>query len=134
MNRVKTMLRMVALSLMLVFIGGFVGGKAGMAFALVVVFGVNFLTYWLSDWIVVRMYRAQPVTEADAPELYAMVRRLAQLAELPTPKVCIMQQDRPKAFAMGRYPQQSVVAATTGILRILSKPCRQIPQPSICLS
>ena len=121
MNSLKTMMLMVTLTLMLVFIGGLLGGKTGMTFALVVAFGMNFVTYWFSDKIVLKMYRAKPVTETEAPELYSIVRRLAQRAGLPMPKVCIMEQDQPNAFATGRNPEHGVVAVTTGIMRILSR-------------
>jgi heat shock protein HtpX len=121
MNSLKTMMLMVMLTLMLVFAGGLLGGKTGMTFALVMAFGINFVTYWFSDKIVLKMYRAKPVTEAEAPELYSTVRRLAQRAELPMPKVCIMEQDQPNAFATGRNPEHGVVAVTTGIMRVLSR-------------
>ena len=121
MNGLKTMALMVTLTLMLVFVGGLLGGKTGMTFALVMAFGINFITYWFSDKIVLKMYRAKPVTETEAPELYSIVRRLVQGAELPMPKICIMEQDQPNAFATGRNPEHGVVAVTTGIMRILSR-------------
>jgi heat shock protein HtpX len=121
MNTAKTIFLMVALTLMLIFIGGLIGGKSGMTMALVMAFGMNFITYWFSDKIVLRMYGAQQVREAEAPELYTMVRRLAQRAGLPMPKVYIMDQDQPNAFATGRNPEHGAVAVTTGIMRILSR-------------
>lgn len=121
MNTAKTVLLMVMLTLMLIFIGGLIGGKSGMTMALVMAFGMNFITYWFSDKIVLRMYGAQQVREAEAPELYTMVRRLAQRAGLPMPKVYIMDQDQPNAFATGRNPEHGAVAVTTGIMRILSR-------------
>ncbi|MBZ0154785.1 MAG: zinc metalloprotease HtpX [Alphaproteobacteria bacterium] len=121
MNGLKTMALMVTLTLMLVFIGGLLGGKTGMTFALIMAFGMNFLTYWFSDKIVLRMYRAQVVSEAEAPELYGIVRRLAHRAGLPMPRVCIMNEDQPNAFATGRNPNHGTVAVTTGIMRILSR-------------
>jgi len=121
MNGLKTMALMVTLTLMLVFIGGLLGGKSGMTFALIMAFGINFITYWFSDKIVLRMYKAQPVNESEAPELYNMVRRLSQKAQLPMPKVYIMEQDQPNAFATGRNPEHGVVAVTTGIMRMLSR-------------
>jgi len=121
MNGIKTMVLMVTLTLMLVFIGGLIGGRSGMTFALVMAFGMNFVSYWFSDKIVLRMYGARPVSESEAPELYSMVRRLAQRAELPMPKVYIMDQDQPNAFATGRNPNHGAVAVTTGIMRILSR-------------
>lgn len=121
MNGLKTMVLMVTLTLMLVAIGGLFGGKSGMTFALIMAFGMNFITYWFSDKIVLRMYRAKPVTESEAPELYGIVRRLAHRAELPMPKVYIMNEDQPNAFATGRNPSHGTVAVTTGIMRILSR-------------
>jgi len=121
MNTAKTIFLMAALTLMLIFIGGLIGGKSGMTMALVMAFGMNFITYWFSDKIVLRMYGAQQVREAEAPELYTMVRRLAQRAGLPMPKVYIMDQDQPNAFATGRNPEHGAVAVTTGIMKILSR-------------
>lgn len=121
MNGLKTMVLMVTLTLMLVAIGGILGGKSGMTFAFLMAFGINFITYWFSDKIVLKMYRARRVSEAEAPELYSMVRRLAQKAELPMPKVYIIDEDQPNAFATGRNHKNGAVAVTKGIMRILSK-------------
>jgi len=112
---------MVSLTLLLVFVGAALGGKNGMTIALIFAFGMNFITYWFSDKIVLKMYKAKQVTEAQAPELYGTVRRLAQKAELPMPKVYIMDQEQPNAFATGRNPKHGAVAVTTGIMRILSR-------------
>jgi len=120
MNGFKTMLLMVTLTLMLVAIGGILGGKTGMTFALIIAFGINFISYWFSDKIVLKMYRAREVTEAEAPELYGIVRRLAQRAELPMPRVYMINEDQPNAFATGRNPNHAAVAVTSGIMRILS--------------
>jgi len=121
MNGIKTMLLMVTLTLMLIAIGGILGGKTGMTFALIIAFGMNFISYWFSDKIVLKMYRAQPVSQSDAPELYGMVRRLAQKAGLPMPKVYIIEQAQPNAFATGRNPENGAVAVTTGIMQILTQ-------------
>ncbi len=121
MNTLKTMMLMVTLTVMFVALGGLLGGRSGMTFALIFAFGMNFITYWFSDKIVLKMYRARQVTEAEAPELYGIVRRLAQRAELPMPKVYIIDQDQPNAFATGRNPKNGAVAVTTGIMRILSR-------------
>ena len=112
---------MVTLTLMLVAIGALMGGKSGMTFALIMAFGMNFITYWFSDKIVLRMNGAKPVSESEAPEIYSSVRRLAQRAQLPMPKVYIMEADQPNAFATGRNPEHGVVALTTGIMKILSR-------------
>ena len=121
MNGLKTMVLMVALTLMLVAVGGAIGGKSGMTFALIMAFGMNFFTYWFSDKIVLKMYHARQVTEAEAPELYGMVRRLAHRAELPMPKVYTINEEQPNAFATGRNPEHGAVAVTSGIMRILSR-------------
>jgi len=121
MNGLKTMTLMITLTLVLVFVGAALGGKNGMTIALVFAFGMNFITYWFSDKIVLKMYRAQQVSEAESPELFGTVRRLAQKAELPMPKIYIMEQEQPNAFATGRNPKHGAVAVTTGIMKILSR-------------
>ncbi len=121
MNSLKTMVLLVFLTLILVWAGAAFGGKQGMTIALIFAFGMNFFAYWFSDKIVLRMYGAQEVTEADAPELYRVVRMLSQKAQIPMPKVYMMQEDQPNAFATGRNPQHAAVAVTTGIMRILSQ-------------
>ena len=121
MNTLKTMILMVTLTLMLVGVGAILGGRMGMTIALVMAFGMNFITYWFSDKIVLKMYGAKQVSEAETPELYSMVRRLAQKAGLPMPKVYIIDADQPNAFATGRNPKHGAVAVTTGIMRILTR-------------
>lgn len=121
MNGLRTMVLMVTLTLMLVFVGGLIGGKSGMTVALVMAFGMNFVTYWFSDKIILKMYRAREMSEADAPELYGTVRRLASRAGIPLPKVYVIDEEQPNAFATGRNPDHGVVAVTTGIMKILSR-------------
>jgi heat shock protein HtpX len=121
MNTCKTMFLMVTLSLMLVGIGAILGGKSGMTIALVIAFGMNFISYWFSDKIVLKMYGAREVSEAQAPELHSMTRELSYAAGLPMPKVYLMEQDQPNAFATGRNPEHGAIAVTTGIMRILSR-------------
>lgn len=121
MNGLKTMILMVTLTLMLIAIGGLLGGKSGMTFALIMAFGINFFSYWFSSKIVLMMYGAKEVSESDAPELYEIVRRLSYKAGIPMPKVCIIPSDQPNAFATGRNPKNGVVAVTSGIIRILTK-------------
>lgn len=120
MNNIKTMVLLVALSLILVWAGAAFGGKQGMTIALIFALGMNLITYWFSDKIVLKMYRAQEVKESEAPELYSMVRRLAQKAEIPMPRVYVIEEEQPNAFATGRNPKHAAVAVTTGIMRILS--------------
>lgn len=121
MNTLKTTVLMVTLTLMLIAIGGILGGKTGMTLAFIIAFGMNFISYWFSDKIVLKMYRAQPVSQSDAPELYAMVRRLAQKAGIPMPKIYIIEKAQPNAFATGRNPANGAVAVTSGIMRILTR-------------
>ncbi|MFH1060509.1 MAG: zinc metalloprotease HtpX, partial [Pseudomonadota bacterium] len=120
MNRMKTVLLLGLLTGLLVAIGGFVGGRSGMLIALILAAAMNFFSYWYSDKIVLSMYHAQPVDPAQAPQLHAMVAELAQTAGLPMPRVYIIAEDTPNAFATGRDPDHAVVAVTSGILRILS--------------
>jgi heat shock protein HtpX len=121
MNTVKTIGLMVFMTLLLVFVGAAIGGRGGMVMAFVLAVIMNFGAYWFSDKIVLRMYHAQPVTEAQAPELHAIVRTLVQKAGMPMPKVYIMPEETPNAFATGRNPEHAVVAVTQGIMRLLSR-------------
>ena len=119
-NAIKTTALLAALTVLFVLVGGVAGGEQGMLVALLLAGLMNFAAYWWSDRIVLRMYGAQEVTEAEAPELHNLVRRLAQGAGLPMPRVYIIPTDTPNAFATGRNPEHAAVAATEGILRILT--------------
>ena len=121
MNTVKTVGLMVFLTVLLIFVGGAIGGRNGMVFAFVFATLMNFGSYWFSNKIVLRMYRAQPVSDAQAPELHAIVRNLVQKAGMPMPKVYIIPSEAPNAFATGRNQEHAVVAVTDGIMRILSR-------------
>jgi heat shock protein HtpX len=121
MNTVKTIGLMVFMTLLLIFVGAAIGGRSGMIFAFAMATIMNFGAYWFSDKIVLRMYKAQPVSEAEAPELYSIVRTLVQKAGLPMPKVYIMPEETPNAFATGRNPEHAVVAVTHGIMKLLSR-------------
>jgi heat shock protein HtpX len=118
-NVFKTGLLLAVLTAMLVLLGGALGGRQGMVIAFVLALAMNFASYWWSDKIVLAMYRAQPITEAQAPGLYGMVRRLATRAGVPMPRVYLIPTDQPNAFATGRNPEHAVVAVTEGIMRIL---------------
>ncbi len=120
-NLMKTAILMAAITALFMFLGQLIGGQSGMMIALVVALGMNFFSYWFSDKLVLRMYNAQQVDETSAPQFYRMVADLAQKAELPMPKVYLIQEDAPNAFATGRNPEHAAVAATTGILRVLSE-------------
>ncbi len=121
MNNIRTFVLLVTLTLILIWAGGAIGGKQGMTIALIFALGMNFFAYWFSDKIVLKMYKAKEVTEAEAPDLYSIVRMLSQKAEIPMPKVYIIDQEQPNAFATGRNPKHAAVAVTTGIMRILSR-------------
>jgi len=120
MNALRTTLLLGLLSCLLIIAGGAIGGRSGMTFALVMAGVMNLVSYWFSDKIVLSMYGARQVSEADLPEFYGMVRQLAISAGMPMPKVYLIESDTPNAFATGRNPEHAAVAATTGILRILS--------------
>jgi heat shock protein HtpX len=118
-NVLKTGLLLAVLTVMLVLLGGAIGGRQGMMLAFILALAMNFASYWWSDKIVLAMYRAQPITEAQAPGLYNMVRRLATKAGVPMPRVYLIPTEQPNAFATGRNPEHAVVAVTEGIMRIL---------------
>jgi heat shock protein HtpX len=120
-NRLRTTLLLAVLTALIVFIGNLFGGRQGMVIALVLAAGMNFFSYWFSDKIVLRMYRAQPVTPEQAPELYEIVQTLSQRAGLPMPKVCLIPQDAPNAFATGRNPEHAVVAVTRGLVQLMDR-------------
>lgn len=121
MNYFKTTLLLGVLTGMLMMFGNLLGGQNGMLIAFVIAGGMNFFSYWFSDKIVLAMYRAQPVTESDAPDLYRIIRRLTEKAGMPMPKVYVIPEESPNAFATGRSPKHAAVAATVGIMRMLSK-------------
>ena len=121
MNTLKTTFLMALLTVLLVTLGGALGGKSGMTMAFIMAAGMNFFSYWFSDKMVLSMYGAQEISESDDPRFYGIVRRLAQRANLPMPKVYLIDSDTPNAFATGRNPDHAAVAATSGILRILSE-------------
>lgn len=121
MNTIKLVLLLSSLAGILMIIGYFVAGKVGVTIAFVLSVVLNFGSYWYSDQLVLKMAGAQEVSEASTPQLYDTVRDLAEKAKLPMPRVYIMQQDSPNAFATGRNPEHAAVAVTTGIMKILSK-------------
>ncbi|WP_354687238.1 zinc metalloprotease HtpX [Cupriavidus necator] len=120
-NWVKTFMLMAAITALFIVIGGMIGGRSGMMLALLIALGMNFFSYWFSDKMVLRMYNAQEVDAGSAPQFYGMVQDLAQRAGLPMPRVYLINEDAPNAFATGRNPEHAAVAATTGILRVLSE-------------
>ena len=120
-NLMKTAILMAAITALFMAIGSLLGGRQGMMLARIVALGMNFFSYWFSDTLVLKMYNAQQVDESSAPQFYGMVRALAQRAQLPMPKVYLINEDAPNAFATGRNPEHAAVAATTGILRVLTE-------------
>lgn len=120
MNQLKTIVLLATLTGLLLAIGNLFGGKTGMMLMFLVSMAMNFGTYWFSDKIVLRMYGAREVTAHEAPELYRIVVNLAKKANMPMPKVYVMDTDAPNAFATGRDPEHAAVAATTGIMRALT--------------
>jgi heat shock protein HtpX len=121
MNTFKTFVLMAVLTVALVLVGGYFGGQGGALIALLLAGGMNFASYFFSDRIVLKMYRAREVDREEAPELYDIVEHLSRRAGLPMPRVAILPQDQPNAFATGRNPEHAVVAATQGILKILDR-------------
>lgn len=120
-NSLRTVFLMSLVIALFLLIGNLLGGQTGMIIALVFSLAMNFFSYWFSDKIVLKMYKAQEVDRQSAPELYNMVEDLASQANIPMPKVYIIPQDQPNAFATGRNPSNAAVAATQGILRMLTK-------------
>src|SRR5881409_4320487 len=120
-NIFKTGLLLAVLTVMLVLLGGAVGGRQGMLIAFFVAVAMNFISYWFSDKMVLAAYGAQPIDEAQAPRLYAILRRLTTRAQIPMPRVYLIPTDTPNAFATGRNPEHAAVAVTEGIMRILDE-------------
>jgi len=120
MNRLKTLMLLAALTALLLWMGQLIGGRQGVMVALVMAVVMNFASYWFSDKIVLSMYGAREVSEADAPEFFAIIARLAQKAGIPMPRVYVIPEEAPNAFATGRNPEKAAVAATQGLLRLMS--------------
>jgi len=121
MNYARTALLLAGMTAIFLGAGFLIGGEAGMLIALAIACAMNLFAYWNSDKMVLRMYGARQVDERTAPQLYGLVEQLARRAELPMPKVFIMENDQPNAFATGRNPENASVAATTGLLRTLTQ-------------
>lgn len=121
MSYVKTAMLLAVMTALFVAIGGFLGGQTGMIIAFIVALAMNIFSYWNSDKMVLSMHNAVEVDRATAPELYDIVEQLAANADLPMPAVYVIHEDQPNAFATGRNPENAAVAATTGLLEMLSK-------------
>jgi heat shock protein HtpX len=121
MNFFRTALLLAALTAFFLAVGYLLGGQSGLVIAFIVALGMNLFAYWNSDKMVLRMANAQEVGPNEAPELYGIVQSLAQRAGLPMPRVYVIDEEQPNAFATGRDPEHAAVAATTGLLRYLSR-------------
>ena len=120
MNYAKTTILLAAMTALFLVIGYVLAGLGGAAIAFIIALAMNGYAFWNSDKMALRMHNAEPVTRSGAPELYDMVERLAQNIEMPTPAIYIIHSDQPNAFATGRNPENAAVAATTGIMKLLS--------------
>lgn len=120
MNYAKTAILLAAMTALFLVIGYVLAGLGGAAIAFIIALAMNGYAFWNSDKMALRMHNAEPVTRSGAPELYDMVERLAQNVEMPTPAIYIIHSDQPNAFATGRNPENAAVAATTGIMKLLS--------------
>lgn len=121
LNLMKTGILLTGLTLLLIAIGNMLGGQTGLLIALALAGLMNLGSYWFSDKLVLAMSGAQPISEHEAPELYAMVRRLCQRANLPMPRLYLIPEEQPNAFATGRNPQNGVVGITRGLLRLMDR-------------
>ncbi len=121
MNAIKTTVLLAALTGLFVGIGALIGGVPGMGIAFVIAIVMNFSAYWSSDKLALRMAGAHEVSVQDQPRLHAMIAEVAKLAGMPKPRVYVIQNDTPNAFATGRNPEHAAVAVTTGIMRLLNE-------------
>ena len=121
MNTFKSFVLMIAMTLLLIWVGQMVGGQNGMMIALIFAGVMNMVSYWFSDKIVLKLYKAKEINEAENPKLYTIVKTLVLKAKLPMPKLYLINNPMPNAFATGRDPQHAAVAVTSGILSILNQ-------------
>lgn len=119
-NNLRTVFLMTLVAVLFMLVGQILGGSTGLVLAFMLAMGMNFFSYWYSDRVILKMYRAQKVERSEYPDLYCMVEDLAARADLPMPSLYIIPQDQPNAFATGRNPEHAAVAVTRGILKILS--------------
>ncbi|MFO7715969.1 zinc metalloprotease HtpX [Desulfosarcina sp.] len=120
-NQLKTTLLLAVMTALIMIVGNLLGGRQGMMIALVLAAGMNFISYWYSDKIVLKMYRAVEATPQQSPELFEMVQTLSRQAGLPMPRVYIIPKDAPNAFATGRNPENAVVAVTQGLMALMDR-------------
>lgn len=119
MNQLKTFLLMVALTAVVVLLGGLIAGEEGLVYALLIALAMNFFAYWFSDRVAISMTRSRPLSEREAPVVYRALQELTHNAGMPMPRVYLMPADQPNAFATGRNPGRAVVAVTTGLINML---------------
>lgn len=119
-SRIRTVFLLAALTVIIIWIGKMIGGQNGMLIAFLIAVVMNAGSYWFSDKIVLAMYNARPIEESENPQLYQIVRELTAEAGLPMPRIYMIPQETPNAFATGRNPEKAVVAVTEGIMRILT--------------
>lgn len=120
-NQIRTTILLAVMTALIIWVGQLLGGRQGMVIAFILAAGMNFFSYWFSDKLVLKMYRASEVTPAQSPELYGIVERLTQRAGLPMPKLYVIPQATPNAFATGRNPEHAVVAVTEGLLNLMNQ-------------
>lgn len=120
-NQIKTTILLAVMTALILWIGQLLGGRQGLMIAFVLAAGMNFFSYWFSDKLVLKMYRAREVTPQDAPELHEMINSLTQRAGLAMPRIYLIPQETPNAFATGRNPEHAVVAVTEGLLKLMDR-------------
>ena len=120
-NKIRTTVLLAVMTALIIWIGQLFGGQQGMIIAFLIAAGMNFFSYWFSDKIVLKMYRAKEVSPQQAPEVYEMVETLTRNAGLPMPKLCVIPKEAPNAFATGRNPEHAVVAVTQGLLHMMDR-------------
>lgn len=121
MHRTKTFLLMFTLIIVFMFFGGMIAGENGVVMAFVFALAINFISYWNSDKLAIKMTKSQPLSESEAPEIYRIVRKLSKNAELPMPKIYLTPSNQPNAFATGRNPEHAAVAVTKGLINLLNE-------------
>jgi len=121
MHHTKTFLLMFALIIIFMFFGGMIAGENGVVMAFIFALGINFISYWNSDKLAIKMTKSKPLSEAESPEIYRIVRKLSQNAELPMPDIYLTPSTQPNAFATGRNPEHAAIAGTQGLIRLLNE-------------
>lgn len=121
MHRTKTFLLMVSLTVVFILLGGLIAGESGLITAFIFALVINFISYWYSDKIAIKMTRSRPLSEEEAPEVYKIVRSLSSRAGMPMPDIYLTPSEQPNAFATGRNPSNAAVAVTEGIVRLLNE-------------